>query len=315
MWENGSMFFRRLMLMILAVLFRMEQRSWAASTYYVYCARGGNCGNNVLYASAFGSYGFVSAAGIADGGIMTSKCRQLYGNSAVVCFSSEASTRIKSGASSMVCGTTTKKTEINILTSCNVAITDGAGYLGSGHICDVDFDLSCPSDFECDDGYYLQSGVCTPLNLCSGYSGTLFDVDQYILYTDGLCKKFKCKDSNKGFENLYTKKCINCENGVAADGMCKTTSNTNGQISSDDSVGCTVGVKRGPNEKGGCIECETGDIYNSITHKCDTAKKIEKGHLLYGKTKTSGGKKFDNEWCWAKTNSDEYKKCVHEITE
>ncbi len=228
---------------------------------------------------------------------------------------------------------------------------------------------------ECENGVG-DDGVCKSVDWCSGYSDTLYKTDQHTMTKDGTCKKFVCTDSESGFDGLNTKKCIKCENGFADDGTCKpapattpesdkkqeeqssnqdkSSSNINTSAGYCDGFNggkynknihdittdggckkyfckekdkafpkdgdytcadCKVDLKNGPNENGVCTKCDTGNIYNSKTKECEPAKTMEKGNLLYGDAKTSGGKKFDSNWCWTKTDSDEYKNCVNKSAE
>ncbi len=98
------MFFRRLMLMILAILFRMEQRALAGTDYYVYCTCAGGCGTNVLYTEAYMIYSFASDSAVS-GQTMNNRCinEVCKNNNTNVCFSADASEKIKKRPNFQTC--------------------------------------------------------------------------------------------------------------------------------------------------------------------------------------------------------------------
>ncbi len=156
------MFFRRLMLVALAILFRMEQRAQAGTNYYMYCTTYANC--SMLATVALHSWGYkLFVGGEPDPyglmGRMQQTCVNNNGNNYVACFSTDAVTRIKAqNAWCFGTGVPVSSATIEAKFDCGSKIT--SGYIS---VCAVSFGTTTC----CDDGYYLTSTACVK---CPSYT-------------------------------------------------------------------------------------------------------------------------------------------------
>ncbi|MCQ2598990.1 MAG: hypothetical protein MJ187_01260 [Alphaproteobacteria bacterium] len=125
-----------------------------------------------------------------------------------------------------------------------------------------------------------QTAPASKPKFCPGFPATDFDASIHESLSENGCIKYFCKDNDMAFTK-------------SGDYTCDV---------------CNTDAKTGIDSNGVCVKCNTGDIFKGNT--CVSTEPMEKNYLLYGPTKTNGGQKWNENWCWTKMDPDEYATCV-----
>lgn len=117
-----------------------------------------------------------------------------------------------------------------------------------------------------------------------------FDESIHQIVNTGSTLAIACKNDLYGFAAADSLKCEECITG---------NSKKSGISKQADGIGYGV-----------CVRCQTGQIFDSTTNKCETAIALSKSDMQYGLDEATKGNAVINQ-CWTKSlDPEEYKQCV-----
>lgn len=201
---------------------------------------------------------------------------------------------------SVVCGSRRKKKDDHIFVKIQSESSGEILLCSDGYVPNTDkTDCVAKSDksnipgvvVQNEDGSFTKETEETTISLYDSLKAKPgFDESIHQIVNTGSTLAIACKNDLYGFASADSLKCEEC-----------ITENSKKSGISKQADGIGYGV---------CVRCQTGQIFDSTTNKCETAIALSKSDMQYGLDEATKGNAVINQ-CWTKSlDPDEYKQCV-----